>query len=94
MEIIDEQFSYVYILRSLKDNNLYVGYTTNIEQRLKQHKYGEVKSTKNRRPLELVYREKCFNRYEGRKREKYLKSLYGVREKRKLIENFKDKVVI
>jgi len=84
-----KDISFVYILRSLKDNKLYVGYTINFQQRLKKHKYGEVIATRNRRPLKLVYWEECDNRYSGRKREKYLKSLYGSREKQKLIKSFK-----
>jgi len=84
--------SYVYILKSIKDNKLYVGYSINLKNRLLRHKHGRVNATKFRRPLKLVYWEKLKNRYDGRKREKYLKSLYGSREKKKLIENFKGKI--
>ena len=45
---------YVYILKSLKDDKYYIGQTNNIENRLKQHFYGKVISTKNRRPLQVV----------------------------------------
>jgi len=31
---------YVYVLQSLKDKKLYIGYTTNLKRRLKEHKYG------------------------------------------------------
>jgi putative endonuclease len=78
----------VYILRSLKDKNLYVGYTNNLKRRLEKHKYGKVKATKNRRPLELVYYEIWKSRAIARRREKYLKSLYGYREKYRLIKKF------
>lgn len=84
----------VYILKSIKDKKLYVGYTTNLKERLKKHKYGEVKATKNRRPLELVYCEKWESRDTARRREKYLKSLYGYREKYRLIKNFKKNMPI
>jgi putative endonuclease len=86
-----QDLSYVYILESLSDKRLYVGYTKNLRLRLKKHKYGEVISTRDRRPLKLVYWEECENRYEGRKREKYLKSLYGAREKKKLVDGFHGK---
>ena len=46
---------YVYILQSQKDNNFYTGYTKDLKKRLKEHKSGDVKSTRNRRPLELIY---------------------------------------
>lgn len=89
-----KEYSIVYILKSLKDGNLYIGYTTNLRKRLKRHKEGSVIATKNRRPLKLVYYEKTTNKYEGRKREKFLKSLYGSREKKQLITNFKGKTGI
>ena len=44
---------YVYVLRSLKDNNLYVGSTNDIDRRLSEHNSGKVDSTKNRMPLRL-----------------------------------------
>jgi len=52
---------FVYILRSLKDLNYYTGYTIDFERRLNQHNNGQVTSTKNRIPFELVYFEGCFN---------------------------------
>lgn len=48
---------YIYVLYSLKDNNFYIGKTTNLNQRLKKHNRGEVRSTKNRRPLLLAHFE-------------------------------------
>lgn len=47
--------AYLYILQSLKNNSYYVGSTTNINQRLSFHNNGYVKSTKNKRPYELVF---------------------------------------
>jgi putative endonuclease len=44
---------YVYILRSARDNKLYIGSTDDISHRLLQHNSGEVDSTKNRMPLIL-----------------------------------------
>jgi len=46
---------YVYVLRSKKDKGFYVGYTTSLKDRLDLHDRGQVSSTKNRRPIELVY---------------------------------------
>lgn len=45
---------YVYILRSLKDLNKYIGSTVNLERRVAEHNNGHVLSTKNRRPLVLT----------------------------------------
>ena len=46
---------YTYVLLSKKDNKFYTGYTKNLNLRFKQHCEGQVQSTKNRRPLKLIY---------------------------------------
>ena len=70
-------FYYVYVLKSLKDNNFYTGYTKNLKLRFEQHKKGLVESTKNRRPLKLIYYEACLNPQDATHREKYLKTYHG-----------------
>ncbi len=75
----------VYVLRSLKDNDPYIGITENVEARLKRHKSGGVPSTKHRRPLILLYTEVYPERWQARKREKFLKSGPGHQELRKLL---------
>ena len=44
---------YVYVLRSSRDNNLYVGSTNDISRRLSEYNSGKVDSTKNRTPFSL-----------------------------------------
>lgn len=73
------KFWYTYVLRSLKDKKLYTGSTNDLKRRLKQHNDGEVPSTSYRRPLELVYYEARLNEKTARKREKYLKTIWGKR---------------
>ncbi|MFA6466249.1 MAG: GIY-YIG nuclease family protein [Patescibacteria group bacterium] len=68
---------YTYILKSKKDNNFYVGYTKDLNLRFKLHQEGKVESTKNRRPLNLIYYECCLNQQDAIKREKYLKTYLG-----------------
>ncbi len=68
---------YVYVLLSSKDKNLYTGYTGNLKERLVKHNDGKVSSTRNRRPLMLVYFEGCLNQQDATRREKYLKSGNG-----------------
>jgi putative endonuclease len=68
---------YVYVLKSIKDNKLYIGYTGNLKLRFEQHQRGEVKSTTNRRPLNLIYYEACLNKKDAMNRERYLKTYYG-----------------
>jgi len=48
---------FVYFLLSKKDNKRYIGMTSNIQRRILEHNSGLVKSTKNRRPLEVIYYE-------------------------------------
>ena len=71
------QFYFTYVLQSLKDNKLYTGYTKDIELRFEHHQKGLVESTKNRRPLKLIYFEACLNQDDAIHREKYLKTHYG-----------------
>lgn len=68
---------YTYVLRSMKDMKFYTGYTKDLKLRFKQHNKGLVESTKDRRPLELIYYEACLDRDDATKREKYLKSYHG-----------------
>lgn len=68
---------YIYVLISEKDNKFYTGYTKNLNLRFKQHEEGRVVSTKNRRPLKLIYFEGCLNQQDATKREKYLKTYLG-----------------
>jgi len=70
-------FHYVYVLKSKKDRKLYTGYTKNLKLRFEQHNKGLVNSTKDRRPLKLIYYEACLNQQDATHREKYLKRYYG-----------------
>jgi putative endonuclease len=70
---------YTYVLKSKKDNKLYVGCTGDLKNRLKEHNNGQAKSTCNRLPLELVYYEACLNKESALKREKQLKTGSGRR---------------
>ena len=67
----------VYILKSLKDGKRYIGYTKNLYRRLSEHNSGGCKSTRNRRPLELVYHEDYDSKTEAMKRERFFKSTSG-----------------
>jgi putative endonuclease len=67
----------VYILFSQKDHLLYTGFTTDIEQRVKNHNDGKTKSTAPRRPLELIFCEFYLFEEDARKREMYFKTTAG-----------------
>lgn len=79
---------YVYVIKSLKDNKLYVGQTDNLKKRFNEHNKGLVVSTKPRRPFKLLYYEACNILEDSIKREKALKTGYGrAYLKRRLSEN-------
>lgn len=67
----------VYILRSRVNGSLYKGLCQNLKLRIKEHNAGENKSTKAKRPWEVVYVETYNSRPEARMREKFFKSGEG-----------------
>jgi putative endonuclease len=76
---------YVYILQSLKDNKYYIGSTSDVDKRLKFHNTGLQRSTRNRKPFKLVYKEQLPNKTDALKREKQIKSFKGGKAFKKLI---------
>lgn len=63
----------VYLLKSKKDNFLYIGRTDNIENRVKKHNKGYVLSTKIHAPFELLYYEAYLHPKDAIERENKLK---------------------
>ena len=56
---------YVYVLQSRKDKRFYVGSTKDLKSRFDDHKFGRVESTKDRRPLKIVYYEASVLKKDG-----------------------------
>ena len=77
----------VYVLKSLTDDRTYVGCTKDLENRIKEHNAGEVKSTKTRIPFVLWYREEYLDKYRAFKREQHFKTAWGRRQLRKILDN-------
>lgn len=65
---------YVYFLKSLKNNDLYVGSTENLENRILLHNAGRVKSTQFYKPWKLLGYEAYNSRSEAVKKERFFKS--------------------
>lgn len=85
-------FYYVYLIESKKNGKLYIGYTINLAQRLKEHNQGLNFSTKPYRPWRPIYYEACLNEKDAKRREGYLKTSQGQRLiKRRLKEYFYSK---
>lgn len=81
-------FYYVYILRSQKNKSLYIGYTTDLIKRLKQHNSGKSLATKPFKPYKLIFYEAFLNRIDAKHREEYLKSGFGRRTINKMLKKF------
>ena len=70
-------YFYTYVLLSNKDRRFYTGCADDLKRRFEEHQRGRGDSTKDRRPLELVYYEACRDRKDARRRELYLKTYHG-----------------
>ena len=68
----------VYVLYSIKYDKIYIGFTSNLEQRFLSHNELSKKGwTVKYRPWEIVYTEEYSTKSEAMKREKALKSHKG-----------------
>jgi putative endonuclease len=68
---------YVYVLKSLKRNYIYVGLTNSVDRRFNEHQTEKNKTTKPYSPFKIILIEQFELRSDARKREKYLKSGIG-----------------
>src|SRR5947207_14193639 len=68
---------YVYLLHSISDNGVYIGFSTDLRKRISEHKRGGSFATKSRGPWKLIYYEAYTERQDAEGREKYLKSGAG-----------------
>ena len=78
---------YVYILRSLKNNKLYTGFTSNLKQRVGQHFSKGVHTTSRMGEIELLYYEAFKDRADATEGEGYLKTTKGKRTLRLMLKN-------
>ena len=79
---------YVYILQSQKDKSLYIGYSPDLKRRLLRHNRSQVRSTKIKTPLKLIYYEAYLNRKDATGRERFLKSGAGWRFIKKQLKHY------
>jgi putative endonuclease len=80
---------YVYVLESKKDGELYIGCSSDLKRRFKEHNQGLNFSTKSGLPWAIIYYEACLNIRDAKRREKYFKKTQGQRLlKRRLKEYF------
>ena len=75
----------VYIIQGQKNDRYYVGYTDNLEDRLRHHNSGATRSTKIGRPWKVVYYEACQDKRVAWLRERQIKSYKGGQALKKLV---------
>ena len=78
---------FVYILRSTIDSSFYIGYTKDLERRLKEHNETRLRYTARNSPWELYYYEEYTDKGDAIKREKFLKK----QKNRSFYERLRDK---
>ena len=74
---------YVYVLKSIAYDRLYIGSTQNIEQRILRHNAGRTESIKAYLPYQLIYSECYQNKTDALKREKQIKGSGKIRKELK-----------
>jgi putative endonuclease len=67
-------YAYILLLRS---NTFYIGYSSNLKQRIASHQKGKVSQTKNLGPCKLVFYAAFYSKLKALKFEKYLKTTSG-----------------
>ncbi len=87
-------FYYVYILRSSINKSLYIGYTSDLKKRFKEHNSGNNPATKPFIPYKLIFYEAFLNRIDAKNREEYLKGGYGRKTIKALLKRYLNKKVI
>ncbi|KKU10130.1 MAG: hypothetical protein UX15_C0020G0005 [Parcubacteria group bacterium GW2011_GWA1_45_7] len=80
---------WVYILESQSDKSWYIGYTSNLEKRIKEHKDGlGGKTTKEKGDWEIIYCEGYRDKQDAIGRERFLKSGSGRGFIKKQLKNY------
>ena len=77
MDYVRDNFYYIYLLQSFTTNKWYTGYTNDLKSRLNSHREGSIESTKNFRPVKLVFYSAFSSKRKALMFEKYLKSSSG-----------------
>lgn len=87
MNVAGPKMYYFYILQSLKNGKLYLGWTVDLKKRIKSHNSGKNLATKPNIPYELI----CYIAFKNKKDaihcEKYYKTTSGWKRIKKMLEN-------
>jgi len=81
-------FFYVYILQSRKDQQFYIGFTSDLNRRLVEHNQGKNVSTSKRLPLDLIFFEAHLSKEDALRRESYFKTTRGKTTIKQMIRGY------
>ncbi len=79
---------YVYVIESIEKDNLYIGFTNDLKNRLEKHNRGLNFSTKLNKPWRLIHYEAYLNENDARRRERYLKTSQGSRLLKRMLKEY------
>lgn len=79
---------YVYVLKSQKDHQFYIGCTGDLKKRFSSHNSGKIYSTRNRKPFILVHYEAFIDKKDAFAREQWLKTGWGHNHLEKILNNY------
>ena len=83
----ETSMNFVYVLLSDFDNKFYIGFTDDVERRLKDHNSGKVPSTAPRRPFKVIYYEAHLSKDDALRREEYFKTAKGKTTLKQILRN-------
>ena len=79
---------YVYVLESKVDQSFYIGSTSDLKRRYREHNTGKGKYTSHLRPLKLIFYEAYVLSSDAKRRELYLKSSKGRTSLKTMLKNY------
>ena len=80
---------YVYLLENQIDKSWYIGMTTDLKRRIKEHREGRGgRTTRLKKGWKVIYFEGYFNKKDAEGREKFLKGGSGYRYLKKQLKNY------
>ncbi|MBI4276564.1 GIY-YIG nuclease family protein [Candidatus Uhrbacteria bacterium] len=82
------KFYYTYVLLSLRDKKFYIGFTTDLVQRVRDHQRGNNVSTAKRLPCILIFYEAFLSKKDALRRERYFKTNKGKTTLRQMLREY------
>jgi len=82
------KFYFVYILKSIDKDFIYVGFTTDLRRRIKEHNNRGELSTKHYAPFYIIHYEAYKSKTDAQRREKYLKTTKGKTTLRTMLKDY------